>query len=87
MKRTNINDYLCYVPALCPKTWESHFTQRSPWISSDPSRKVVPFSHAEALRDVRKENSLHCALFPTQGGAVQVETRAQSAWLQRFKVE
>lgn len=31
------------------------------------SDEVVPFAHAEALRDVRKANGLHVTFFPTQG--------------------
>ena len=31
------------------------------------SDEVVPFAHAEALRDARKANGLHCTFFPTQG--------------------
>lgn len=31
------------------------------------SDEVVPFSHAESLREIRKRNSLHCSFFPTQG--------------------
>jgi len=31
------------------------------------SDEVVPFVHANVLRDVRKQNNLHCSFFPTQG--------------------
>ena len=31
------------------------------------SDEVVPFRHAEVLRDVRKSNGLPCVFFPTQG--------------------
>ena len=31
------------------------------------SDEVIPFHHAETLRNVRKENNLHCMFFPTQG--------------------
>ena len=31
------------------------------------SDEVVPFTHAERLRDIRVANKLHVAFFPTQG--------------------
>jgi pimeloyl-ACP methyl ester carboxylesterase len=31
------------------------------------SDEVVPFVHAELLREIRKRNNLHCSFFPTQG--------------------
>tara|TARA_B110000977_G_scaffold185711_1_gene250821 strand:- start:1064 stop:2326 length:1263 start_codon:yes stop_codon:yes gene_type:complete len=31
------------------------------------SDEVVPFTHAETLRDIRVNNKLHCTFFPTQG--------------------
>lgn len=31
------------------------------------SDEVVPFVHAESLRDIRKKNNLPCSFFPNQG--------------------